>query len=65
MSETNSQSIPDPGDTGPFFRPSERAHLHPCTQVELLDRVSAIVLSRPWLFFGLGALSALPGQYRL
>lgn len=61
MSDADRRGMPDDGEAGAFFRPSERAHLHPCTQVELLDRVSAIVLSRPGLFFGLGALSALPG----
>ncbi len=49
-----------PEEPADFFRLSNFAHLHPCTHTELIDRVGAVIMHQPALFFGLGALSALP-----
>ncbi len=43
------------------FDPPAHAHVRLSTPVELLDRAFAVLMSRPALFFGLGALGALPG----
>ena len=60
--ETVSESFTPPSEEpSEFFRLSNFAHLHPCTQTELIDRVAAVILHQPALFLGLGALSALPG----
>ncbi|PKO14660.1 hypothetical protein CVU37_14295 [candidate division BRC1 bacterium HGW-BRC1-1] len=60
--ETISEPLSDHGEEpSDFFRLSNFAHLHPCTQTELIDRVAAVIFHQPALFFGLGALSALPG----